>query len=789
MEATLYNILLVIDGAIYDLVDYVYDIFDFLAKINIFDNDMYGEITSKVYLILGLIMMFILSYSLLKAVINPDDYAKGEQSITKLIPNVLISLAIIVLLPTVFEFAMNFQKAVLNNDTIPNFILGDTNQENVEDGSVENDNGRMISYYAFQAFFHPNEEYCASEGLSYDECSNSDKIKGNGSWFVSNGDPYSEVDTNVRAGNSFRNYNVFGEAVRDGKMTYYYLISTIAGIFLLWVLANYCFDMAVRVIKLAFYQLIAPIPVICRILPGGKTKDVFDKWTKQTISTYISVFIRIAIMSIGIFLLRLVINAVNNNEIAGLSELRIDKKFIVIALLIMGIIIFIRQAPKLIDDIFHLGAGDMKLGLMDKLAMGGGLVAGGLAGGGVSSAIKNWNRTRLNKGTRFQAFKSAVGGFGSGAIRGAYNSRNAKNYGDLQKSIGTTTSQTAEAWVKRRKRQSAGKEILDEQFEGKAWYDKDNFITNIAKGAAASVVGSGYTKYTALRNWATDGVTVFDAIIDSAKEINQINDDFRNKLKKEIDKHGTDAQIVAKMVENGLYQFKGGEEDVTRMYELYNKYGFANQGLATIKNLMEQEKEKFEHKDYISLAEQQYISNHGKLEMPDKKTLKYNIGGQFNEEAYNKDLAKYNNDLQNRNLEIENLARQLSAQDSKDVALFDAMYNQIEKATITQVGEVALKYVKAKTPEEKLKINIGDIKGKDLFDAGITGQDAERIIKTSSIKPEDISVSEDSKERHITVNGDNYAKYIDDMAGAAKKQATNAIYEKRKLDARTKKDK
>ena len=787
--AIIFNVLLTIDGAIYDLVDYIYDIFDFLARINIFDNDMYSDITTKVYTILGLVMMFILAYTLLKAVINPDDYAKGEQSITKLIPNVLISLAIIVLLPSVFSFAMNFQASVLNNDTIPNLILDDTNKENNADGSIENDNGRIISYYTFQAFLHPKEEYCVSEGMNYDECAASDKIKGNGALFVTNGDSYSEVDSVVRAGNSFSNYNVFGEAIRDKKMEYYPVISSIAGIFLLWVLLNYCFDMAVRVIKLAFYQLIAPIPVMCRILPGGKMKDVFNNWTKQTISTYISVFIRIAIMSIGVFLLRLVIDAVNNNQIAGLAELRVDKKFIVIALLIMGIIIFIRQAPKLIDDIFHLGAGDMKLGLMDKLAMGGGLVAGGLAGGGFSSAVKNWHRTRLNGGSRWQAFRSSVGGFGSGAIRGAYNSRSAKNYGDLQKSIGVTTTQTAEAWARRRKRKAAGKELLDEQFEGQEWYDKDNPVTNFAKGVAASAVGTGYAKYTALRNWATDGVTVYDAIINSAKEINQINDDFRNKLKKEIDKHGTDASLVAKMIEGGLYQFKGGEEDVKRMYELYDKFGFSHQGLAQIRDSIEKEKERQEHTDYKSLVEQQYIRTHGELKMPDKDSAKYTVNGVFDEATYNKDLADYNVKLNNRNMEIENMARQLSISDSKDAVLLDAIYNQIEKSTITQVGEVALKYVKAKTPEEQAKINIGDIKGKDLYDAGRTGQDAERIIKNSSIKPEDISVPEGSKDRYIKVDGDNYAKYIDDMAGAAKKQATNATYEKRKVDARAKKDK
>ena len=56
----IYNFLLFLDGVVYSLVDYVYDIFDFLAKLNIFDSEQYGEITGKIYIILGLIMMFVL---------------------------------------------------------------------------------------------------------------------------------------------------------------------------------------------------------------------------------------------------------------------------------------------------------------------------------------------------------------------------------------------------------------------------------------------------------------------------------------------------------------------------------------------------------------------------------------------------------------------------------------------------------------------------------------------------------------------------------------------------------
>lgn len=64
-------------------------------------------------------------------------------------------------------------------------------------------------------------------------------------------------------------------------MTYNVFISTVAGVFLLYVLLNFCFDMAVRVVKLMFFQIIAPIPVICRVIPGGKLKDVFSDWMKK----------------------------------------------------------------------------------------------------------------------------------------------------------------------------------------------------------------------------------------------------------------------------------------------------------------------------------------------------------------------------------------------------------------------------------------------------------------------------------------------------------------------------
>ena len=411
----IYNFLLFLDGVVYSLVDYVYDIFDFLAKLNIFDSEQYGEITGKIYIILGLIMMFVLSYSLLRAVMNPDDFAKGEKSFPNLIKNIIISLALIVVMPAIFEFATDFQMAILDNNTIPKFILGDSTEVDYEgtataDESVTNDAGRMMSYYVFRSFFYPNPDWCSEKNHGYasaygtgDDGSCTEKIKGNGWWGLTNGDAFYEVDQNVLNGeSSFFAYSDYGESTADGRLTYYMLITTIAGGFLVYVLASFCFDMAIRVIKLAFYELIAPIPIICRILPGGNMKDVFSKWVKQIISVYIEVFIRVAIMYLGVYLIKIVVDAIGTTSLA-VNGLSWHKQAIVVGLLIVGVIIFIKQAPKLIGDMFHLDTGGMKLGIMDKLAMGGVFAAGGAVGSLITSrgnpiaAIRGWKYGAKNK--------------------------------------------------------------------------------------------------------------------------------------------------------------------------------------------------------------------------------------------------------------------------------------------------------------------------------------------------------------------------------------------------------
>ena len=527
MAAIIFNVLLLLDGAIYNLIDYLYDIFDFLAKINIFGADDYNAIVSRIYVILGLFMLFVLAYSLLKAVINPDDFAKGENSFPNLIKNVVISLAIIILLPTVFTVIFNIQNSILNNDTIPKLILGTD-----FDSEIDADAGRRMAYYTFTAFFHENETWCESNGYSTDDNTCADHIAGNGWLVLQNGPSLSSVRDSVMQGTSFTSFSQYGEAIDADQIDYMFLISTVAGIFILYVLLNFCFDLAIRVIKLAFYQIIAPIPVICRILPGGKMKDVFSKWTKQVISIFLEVFIRIGIMYLGIFLITLIID--NFGNIAGINSLPLTQKLIVQALLIMGVIIFIRQAPKLLGELLNLDTGGMKLGLMDKLAMGGGLLAGAAAGGLVTGGTRNFVSAFKGKGIGKDfksgnygtAFKkiggsiipgvtSGIAGAGSAMVRSGYGAKGAKNLKDMAGAAHAGAAAAGAAKAKRAAYKASHRTVSI------AGHNFDVGKIPLVGGAIGVGVGHASDLVHGAAQWA--GIDNMQALIDDNKIIDDIN--------------------------------------------------------------------------------------------------------------------------------------------------------------------------------------------------------------------------------------------------------------------------
>lgn len=480
--ATILNVLMFLDSVLYNLIGIAYEMFVKLAAVNLFDKSDYNDIVKRVYVILGVVMLFILAYSLLKAIINPDEFAKGEKSFPKLIQNIIISLIIIAVLPTAFTVAFNFQNSILNHNTIPRLILGN-------DGTDANnlDINQEVSYLVMSAFLHPNYDWCngkfsTEEGypdpttkkgdlekvddINLSQCASN--INSNGTLFWTNGENLASITykfkNNEDGYTNLSSFSDFGESAANGSLSYTFLVATLAAMFLLYVIVNFCFDLAIRVIKLAFYQIIAPIPVICRVLPGGNMKDVFSKWLKQVISLFVEVFIRIGAMFFGVFLIQTIVEKINGDLHSSFTG---TYKLLGVALLIMGTFVFIKEVPKLISDLFGIDTGGMKLGLKERLAKGGAFTAASAIGSGattlanrlvgtaknVSDAKGFWGKT----GAAVSGLASAVTGGAFSTLRGGYYGLNAKNFKETREAASKSTTASAAALAKRVKYRAAHK--------------------------------------------------------------------------------------------------------------------------------------------------------------------------------------------------------------------------------------------------------------------------------------------------------------------------------------------
>ena len=438
----IFSFLVFVDSVIYNFIRYVYEIFITLTKVNLFGVEDYKELVNRIYVILGLIMLFILAYSLLKAVINPDNFAKGELSFPKLIQNVVVSLVIIAFLPTVFELAFNVQNSLLNKGTVSSLILGTNTSSNDSDKKTYslNNAGNLFAYETFKGFYGPDSAKCQDLGET-DEDKCRDAIEANGTT-LGEVDRLVNPDSDEQRGESFAQYMKFSELAADGDagFHYYFPLSTIAGIYVLYLMINFCFDIALRSVKLAFYQIIAPIPVICRVIPGGKLKDVFSKWVQQVIGLFIEVFVRIGAMSFGVLMLNLLKDNLSKIDTNALS---FTQTGLLYAFIVMAMVMFIKKIPEVLSKIFPFDTSGMKLGIREKLAAGGGLMAGAALGTGVGLMAKKVGSTIQNAknakglGGKAKAIGAgiATGGISmaTGMLRGGYRARGAKNFTDMRK--------------------------------------------------------------------------------------------------------------------------------------------------------------------------------------------------------------------------------------------------------------------------------------------------------------------------------------------------------------------
>ena len=383
-QTGLTGLFLLLDGLTYWVISKLFSLYSSLAGAEIIKDSFFQEIIDRVYVIIGVSMLFIVAYSLLKALINPDNLAKDT---SKLVTNIIISLILLGIVPVIFSYARTLQNIIIRENIISNiFFNNETSNMNIATS------GNRIAFELMSAFLNFSDD--SVEGSIY----NADGT-GLATW--------GEMKSVLLNGNSnnFLNIATFAEPIHEGEggASYIPILGTLCGIFLAYVILSFCIDLGVRVFKLAFYQLIAPIPILLHILP--EKKSVFDNWVKASIATYLEVFIRLFIM----VLITEICSSIFDGNIISLNSGGIGTFERVI--IILGLFVFAKQAPKLISDAIGVDSGNIKLGIGGKLssvpAIAG--VTGAFTGalGGIWAA-----------GVNHAGIKGILSGMGYGAYKG-----------------------------------------------------------------------------------------------------------------------------------------------------------------------------------------------------------------------------------------------------------------------------------------------------------------------------------------------------------------------------------
>lgn len=338
-------------NAIYSLISILFDVFYNLANIRILNaryevNGVWHDapitvIYKRVTLLLGIIMVFYVTFQFIKYVLEPDTFSDKEKGGEKLVFKLIIVVVLMGTVPTIFDKAYDIQRLILNSHLIDKVLIGNTNSNM---GSF----GRNLSANVFSLFYYPDVSI-SEELICEDELECQEIVKMN-------------LGGLTRAGSMPVITTGLGKKVSEGRYAIHFdaWFAMGVGLFLCYILVLYVIDVGVRVAQLTYLQIIAPIPIIAYLSP--KKDGMFQKWVKQCVITFLDLFIRLFI----IYFMLLVISNINISSIGESINASVDettKTWVYIAL-ILGLLLFAQKAPKLIQELFpNMGAAMGNFGL------------------------------------------------------------------------------------------------------------------------------------------------------------------------------------------------------------------------------------------------------------------------------------------------------------------------------------------------------------------------------------------------------------------------------------------
>lgn len=400
-----------IDRPAFLILGVVYQVFFNVATAELFTNELVRTIYYRCQMVIGIFMLFKFSVTILEGIVDPNRVTDKKNGAGKIISRIITSLVILALITPInipnpsnawekqlnnngiiFGALYSLQDRVLKNNTLGKLILGTLDNSDAKNTSLS-EAGDEFTKSILQGFIRYNLKPLAS-GQQYEApidgsveyesnpknriCTTDSSIeavydKGTTQEIIS----MVNLECSAQSGGLLGNLSATWKKIK-GTGRYVFAYSPIGGVaayIISVILIGFTVDIAIRAIKLAVLRLIAPIPIISHMnisAKEGKGADSFSLWVKSITTTYIDLFVRLAVLYFVIALIHdMLANGVRVDVGTGLTGA------IAFVFIVIGLFLFARQAPKFLEDVLGLQGTMSNIGLSAILAGAGAIRQGG----------------------------------------------------------------------------------------------------------------------------------------------------------------------------------------------------------------------------------------------------------------------------------------------------------------------------------------------------------------------------------------------------------------------------
>lgn len=375
--------------AIYRLIAWLYELFITISRVNILSSEEIAPIYQRITMVLTIVMVFYITFEFVKYVVQPDTINDKEKGAGNIALKMVIVILLIAFVPKIFTIAYDLQGRIIDTQFLSKVILGN-NSVNTSMG----DYGKKFSADVFSVFYKVNDEVCNG-------CDSEGVVNFNLNRLATVGDlKYLEMGLNESVKDTSPATNKKEEIA---TIDFSGLFAILVGGFMAYMLVLYCLDVGIRYFQLVFLQIMSPIAIMGYLSP--KKDNMFSKWFKQCLTTYLDLFIRIIIIYFILLICTVLGDAYSTGKLfEGLGNISDNIKAFTYIFLLMGLLAFASKAPKMLKELLPNMGGEAGIGFglkgKDRIApmaaRTAGLAGSSLAGGAVRAAarFKNENRRR-----------------------------------------------------------------------------------------------------------------------------------------------------------------------------------------------------------------------------------------------------------------------------------------------------------------------------------------------------------------------------------------------------------